>query len=108
MIYIKDVLKFYSHIHRSSSHNRTVTTKTAFAAASNNNSGNTVTIEECKNKGSSSGFNTALDQECENLICTHPGDGATCVSENEGATISPVGNQTNGGGEDNNHEDNDK
>ena len=88
MIYIKDVLKFYSHIHRSSSYNRTVTTKTAFAAASNNNSGNTVTIEECKNKGSSSGFNTALDQECENLICTHPANGASCVSENEGATTT--------------------
>jgi hypothetical protein len=67
----------------------TVTTKTAFAA-SNNNSGNTVTIEECKNKGSSSGFDTALDQECENLICTHPGTGATCVSEG--------GNATAGGG----------
>jgi hypothetical protein len=55
-------------------------TKTAFAA-SNNNNGNTVTIEECKNRGSASGFDTALDQECENLICTHPGPGATCVSE---------------------------
>jgi hypothetical protein len=66
----------------------TVTTKTAFAAASNNNnSGNTVTIEECKNRGSASGFDTALDQECENLICTHPGDNATCVQE--GAAVAP-------------------
>ena len=79
----------------------TFTTKTAFAA-SNSNNGNTVTIEECKNRGSASGFDTTLDQECENLICTHPGDNATCVSE--GAVISPVGNQTNGGSgeEDNN------
>jgi hypothetical protein len=69
----------------------TVTTKTAFAAASNNNSGNTVTIEECKNKGSSSGFDTTLDQECENLICTHPGDGATCVSEGGNATAGASG-----------------
>jgi hypothetical protein len=46
-----------------------------------NGNGNTVTIEECKNKGSSSGFDTALDQECENLICTHPGENATCVQE---------------------------
>jgi hypothetical protein len=43
--------------------------------------GKTVTIEECKNRGSASGFDTALDQECENLICTHPGDNATCLRE---------------------------
>jgi hypothetical protein len=61
-------------------------TKTAFAA--NNNSGNTVTIEECKNRGSASGFDTAVDQECENLICTHPANGASCVSENEAATTT--------------------
>jgi hypothetical protein len=65
----------------------TVTTKTAFAASSNN-SGNTVTIEECKNRGSASGFDTALDQECENLICTHPGENATCVQE--GAAALPI------------------
>jgi hypothetical protein len=46
-----------------------------------NDNGNTVTIEECKNRGSASGFDTALDQECENLICTHPGENATCVQE---------------------------
>jgi hypothetical protein len=40
--------------------------------------GNTVTIEECKNRGSASGFDTAVNQECENLICTHPGNNATC------------------------------
>ena len=62
-------------------------TKTAFAA-NNNNSGNTVTIEECKNRGSASGFDTAVDQECENLICTHPANGASCVSENEAATTT--------------------
>jgi hypothetical protein len=50
--------------------------------------GNTVTIEECKNKGSASGFDTALDQECENLICTHPGNNATCVQE--GAAVAAV------------------
>src|SRR6187200_872261 len=58
----------------------TFTTKTAFAA-SNSNNGNTVTIEECKNRGSASGFDTTLDQECENLICTHPGENATCTQE---------------------------
>jgi hypothetical protein len=59
----------------------TVTTKTAFAAASNNKSGNTVTVEKCKNRGSASGFDAATNQECENLICTHLGDNATCVQE---------------------------
>ena len=66
-----------------------------------NGNGNTVTILKCKNKGSASGFDTTTNQECENLICTHPGSDGTCVTENEGATVSPVGNQTNGG-EDNN------
>jgi hypothetical protein len=57
---------------------------------SGNGNGNTVTVEECENRGSASGFDTALDQECENLICTHPGSGATCVSEG--------GNRTAGSG----------
>jgi hypothetical protein len=52
--------------------------------------GNTVTIEECKNRGSASGFDTALDQECENLICTHPGDNATCVQEGVTSTATPT------------------
>jgi hypothetical protein len=30
------------------------------------------TIEECKNRGSASGFDIATNQEYENLICTHP------------------------------------
>jgi hypothetical protein len=51
-----------------------------------NGNGNTVTIEECKNKGSASGFDTAVDQECENLICTHPGNNATCVNEGQAVT----------------------
>src|SRR3954449_2136119 len=38
------------------------------------------------NKGSASGFDTALDQECENLICTHPGNNATCTQEGAAAT----------------------
>jgi hypothetical protein len=54
--------------------------------------GNTVTIEECKNRGSASGFDTALDQECENLICTHPGDNATCTQE--GVRSAPTSTPT--------------
>jgi hypothetical protein len=56
---------------------------------SGNENGNTVTILKCKNKGSASGFDTTTNQECENLICTHPGPGATCVSENEVTLVTP-------------------
>ena len=51
-----------------------------------------VTTEECKNRGSASGFDTAVNQECENLICTHPGENATC--SHEGAATA----QSSGGG----------
>ena len=67
----------------------TATTQTAFAYKKDSGNGNTVTIEECKNRGSASGFDTALDQECENLICTHPGENATCVSEGAAVTSPP-------------------
>ena len=59
---------------------------------SGNGNGNTITVEKCKNIGSASGFDTAVDQECENLICTHPGENATCVQE--GASAVQQGNQT--------------
>ena len=71
----------------------TATTQTAFAYKKDSGNGNTVTIEECKNRGSASGFDTALDQECENLICTHPGENATCVQEGL-AAAAQQGNQT--------------
>ena len=54
----------------------------------NSRNGNTITALKCQNKGSASGFDTALDQECENLICTHPGNNATCVQEGAVATTS--------------------
>jgi hypothetical protein len=70
---------------------RTVTTQLAFAAVSkkgvggqqqeNSKNGNTVTVEECKNRDSASGFDTSVNQECQNLICTHPGENATCTQE---------------------------
>jgi hypothetical protein len=74
-------------------------------SGSGNQNDNTVTILKCKNKGSASGWDTTTNQECENLICTHPGSDGTCVTENEGATVSPVDNQTNGGGEEDNGRD---
>jgi hypothetical protein len=48
---------------------------------SGNRNGNTIAALKCQNKGSASGFDTAVDQECENLICTHPGNNATCTQE---------------------------
>jgi hypothetical protein len=60
---------------------------------SDSRNGNTITVEKCQNKGSASGFDTTTNQECENLICTHPGSNGTCVSENEGAVI--ISNETN-------------
>jgi hypothetical protein len=62
--------------------------KSAFAAS--NNSGNTITIQKCKQAATQSGWDNDQEQECANTICTHPGDGATCVSEG--------GNTTAGGG----------
>src|SRR5436190_16283634 len=62
-------------------------TQTAFAFSKNkkgdenSKNGNTITALKCQNKGSASGFDTATNQECENLICTHPGNNTTCVEE---------------------------
>jgi hypothetical protein len=48
-----------------------------------NENGNTVTVLKSKNFGSASGFDTSVNQEADNLICTHPGENATCTSESE-------------------------
>ena len=60
--------------------------KTRDNGSGNSRNGNTITALKCQNKGSASGFDTALDQECENLICTHPGNNATCTQEGAAAT----------------------
>src|SRR6188472_3790313 len=73
------------------------TTQTAFAFSKNkkgdenSKNGNTITALKCQNKGSASGFDTALDQECENLICTHPGENATCSQE---GVVTPTSTPT--------------
>ena len=78
----------------------TAATQTAFAFSKNkkgdgnSKNGNTITALKCQNKGSASGFDTALDQECENLICTHPGNNATCVQEGVSSAAVQQGNQT--------------
>jgi hypothetical protein len=65
------------------------TTQTALAyqkknrggSQENSRDGNTVTIQACEQDGTESGFDNSLAQECQNLICTHPGENATCVQE---------------------------
>jgi hypothetical protein len=59
--------------------------------------GNTVTIQATKQKGSVSGFDNTAEQEAQNVICTHPGENATCTSEGAAA-----GGGGGGGGNDDN------
>ena len=58
-------------------------------SSSGNQNGNTVTIFKAENKGFTSGFDTAVNQEADNTICTHPS--TNCVSE---GTETPVVNNT--------------
>jgi hypothetical protein len=65
----------------------TQSTQTAFAyqqkkkGDENSRNGNTITIQKCKQAATQSGFDNNQGQECENLICTHPGENATCTQE---------------------------
>jgi hypothetical protein len=68
-------------------------TTTAFAyqqkkggSQQNSKNGNTVTIQKCKQDGAVSGFDNTAEQECQNVICTHPSSGATCVNDPGQAT----------------------
>jgi hypothetical protein len=66
-----------------------VTTTTAFAFKKGNEGskdGNTVTAQINAQRGSISGFDGSFEQEAQNLICTHPGNNATCTEE--GATTA--------------------
>jgi hypothetical protein len=67
---------------------------------SGNQNGNTVTILKADNKGSTSGFDTAVNQEADNTICTHPS--TNCISE---GSETPVVNNTSSddGGDGPNH-----
>jgi hypothetical protein len=81
-----------------------VTTQSAFAYSNKkkadenskngnrNDNGNTITIQKCKQAAIQSGFDNNQGQECENLICTHPGENATCVQE--GAVSAAAAAQT--------------
>jgi hypothetical protein len=67
----------------------TATTQTALAyqkknrggSQENSKDGNTVTLQACKQDATESGFDNSLAQECQNVICTHPSAGATCVND---------------------------
>ena len=50
------------------------TTQSAFAArkGDRNENGNTITEQKCKQYGIVSGFDNTAEQECQNVICTHP------------------------------------
>ena len=63
--------------------------------SSGNQNGNTVTILKADNKGSTSGFDTTVNQEADNTICTHPS--TNCISE---GSETPVVNNTNTGEDD--------
>jgi hypothetical protein len=62
--------------------------KSAFAAS--NNSGNTVTAQINSQSATQSGFDNTQEQEAQNTICTHPGNNASCVSENAAAAAVVV------------------
>jgi hypothetical protein len=64
-----------------------------------NGNGNTVTVQANKQKASQSGFDNTQEQEAQNTICTHPGSGASCVSEGSEAPVV-VNNTSSNGGED--------
>ena len=74
----------------------TTTTLTQTALAYNNkkdnrkgnDNGNTITIQKSKQAATQSGFDNNQGQECENLICTHPGENAICVSEGAAVTTT--------------------
>jgi hypothetical protein len=72
----------------------TTTIGTAFAyqkkrggSQENSKNGNTITLQKCKQAASESGFDNTEEQECQNVICTHPGENATCSQE--GAAVTP-------------------
>ena len=67
-------------------------TRDGDAGGGGNGNGNTITIQKCKQAATQSGFDNNQGQECENVICTHPGENATCVQE--GLAAVQQGNQT--------------
>ena len=63
------------------------TTQSALAVrrGNGNDNGNTDTDQIAKQKAYVSGFDNSFNQELQNLICTHPGENATCTQEGAAA-----------------------
>jgi hypothetical protein len=40
-----------------------------------------IPLQKCKQAATESGFDNTEEQECQNVICTHPGENATCTQE---------------------------
>jgi hypothetical protein len=58
--------------------------------------GNTVTIQAAKQNGKVSGHDNTLEQEAQNVICTHPS--STCVSEGSETNATDTTDNNNGDG----------
>jgi hypothetical protein len=57
--------------------------------------GNTLTVQAAKQHGIVSGFDNTLEQEAQNLICTHPS--STCVSEGSETNATDTTDNNPGG-----------
>jgi hypothetical protein len=55
----------------------TITAAFASSRGDGNENGNTDTVLQAQNKGFASGFDTAVNQEADNTICTHPSTSCT-------------------------------
>jgi hypothetical protein len=83
----------------------TTTTTAAFASSrgDGNENDNTDTVLQAQNKGFVSGFDTKLNQEADNTICTHPSGSCTV----EGTQTPPPPPKDDDDGEDR-HDDSKK
>jgi hypothetical protein len=61
-----------------------------------NANGNTVTVQTNAQKGKVSGHDNTLEQEAQNLICTHPS--STCVSEGSESNATDTTDNNDGSG----------
>jgi hypothetical protein len=60
--------------------------------------GNTLTVQAAKQHGIVSGFDNTLEQEAQNVICTHPS--SSCVSEGSETNATDTTDNNNGDGGD--------
>jgi len=79
------------------------TTTAAFASSrgDGNENDNTDTVLQAQNKGFASGFDTVVNQEAENTICTHPSTSCTV----EGTPTPPPPPPSDDNGDEDRHDD---